>query len=145
MRKRYLSFLLSLIIFLTSFTPAFADSVEVLEPIMSGVESSKEERDSSDSVFVLDSRDNNGKVIENKEKSSVSTPNILEERNNKVENKKVENIKDIVNPVKPQIEKLSERKAPSVKNTVNEKETLNEGLEVSEPMGGGSCYWSRCY
>ena len=155
MRKRYLSFLLSLIIFLTSFTPAFADSVEVLEPIMSGVESSEEkDNHSSDSVFVLDSRDKNNKVVEDKKNSgSISTPNILEERDNKVGDnlnpylapKKAENIKDIVNPVTPQIKELTEReKAPAVKDAVNEKEAVNEGLEASNPMGGGkrSCYWS---
>ena len=158
MRKRYLSFLLSLIIFLTNFTPAFADSVEVLEPIMNGVESSEEkDNHSSDSVFILNSRDNNGKVIENKESSSnsVSMPNIiLEERKeessstkaNKTSDSEYKEIKPIeeVKPieknkksVEPKKEESSKEKSPVIKEErkdFTEKTIKNPVAEKNESI-----------
>ena len=151
MRKRYLSFLLSLIIFLTSFTPAFADSVEVLEPVMNGVESNEEkDNHSSDSVFILNSRDNNGKAIENKEgkSNSISMSNIiLEERKeesfntkaNKTSNSEYKEIKPIeeAKPVEKNNKSAEPKKEENIKketSSVNKEKKSSAENIIKNPI-----------
>ena len=164
MRKRFIAFMLAVVIISLDLGNVFANSITVLDPVMADKPNIEtvEDNDSSP-VKILDSRDKDNKILENspsilqnplelgardngKEKKSKAT---TEDKNDKKSTNSVVELETRKEPEKTQNKEIKKNSKSLQKNILNtspfslekresSEEGLGEEIEVSEPIKGGA-------